>query len=189
MNKTTARDELAMLQRILHVADRRLHIPPLVLVTWGLCAAIVNAVHQGRALGFPVPSDASFHLPLMLVAIALTIWAARRYETQRETLVDSHAGITFGVAFTVALLLNLTAQRTVLPAPAMALFWSGSISIALLVVGIQASRPLLAGGIALLAASVLAVFVPGWFSGTLALGWLAGLAVPGIVLWNRRADA
>lgn len=56
MNKSATRDELAVVQRILHVADRRLNIPPLILVRWGLFAAIVNAVHQGRALGFAVPS-------------------------------------------------------------------------------------------------------------------------------------
>ena len=188
MNKSTAHDDLAVVDRILRTADRSLSIPPLILVTWGLCAAIINGVHQGRALGFPVPSDASFHIILMLLAIGVTVWASKRHDAGRETLVDSQAGITFGVALAVALILNLTAQHTVIPANAMALFWSGSISIALLVVGIQASRPLMAGGIALLAASALAGFVPAWFSGTLALGWLAGLVVPGIVLWSRRAD-
>ena len=188
MNKSTAHDDLAVVDRILHAADRTLHIPPLVLVTWGLCAAIINAVHQGRVLGFPVPSDASFHVVLMLLAIGITVWASRRHDAERETQVDSQAGITFGVALAVALLLNVTAQDTVIPARAMPLFWAGSISIALIVVGIQASRPLMVGGMALLAASALAGFIPGWFSGTLALGWLAGLVVPGILLWSRRAD-
>ena len=188
MNKSTAHDDLAVVDRILHAADRTLHIPPLILVTWGLCAAIINTVHQGRELGFRVPADASFHVILMLLAIGITAWAASRQKAQRETRVDAQAGVTFGVALGVALLLNLTAQHTVMPARAMSLFWTGSISIALLVVGIQASRPLMAGGLALLAASALAGFVPAWFSGTLALGWLAGLVVPGIVLWSRRAD-
>ena len=188
MNESTAHDDLAVVDRILHAADRTLHIPPLILVTWGLCAAIINAVHQGRALGFPMPSDASFHVALMLLAIGITVWIARRQDAERETQVDAQAGVTFGVALAVALLLNLTAQDTVIPARAMSLFWTGSISIALLVVGIQASRTLMAGGLALLAASALAGFVPAWFSGTLALGWLAGLVVPGLVLWNRRTD-
>ena len=52
MNKSTAHDDLAAVDRILHAADRTLHIPPLILVTWGLCAAIINGVHQGRALGW-----------------------------------------------------------------------------------------------------------------------------------------
>ena len=186
MNKSTAQDDLAVVDRILHTADQRLHIPPIVLITWGLCAAIINGVHQAQILGFAVPSDASFHVVIMLLAIGITVWVANRHAAQRETRVDSQAGITFGVALGVALLLNLTAQNTVIPPNAMALFWSGSISIALLVVGIQSSRLLMAGGIALLAASALAGFVPGWFSGTLALGWLAGLVIPGIVLWSRR---
>ena len=185
MNESTARDDLAAVDRILRAADRTLHLPPLVLVAWGLCAAIINAVHQAGALGFPVPSDTSFHVPLMLVAIGVTVWTAHRRDAERETRVDAQAA----VALAVALLLNVTAQDTVIPATGMSLFWSGSISIALLVIGIQASRPLLAGGVALLAASALAGFVPSWFSGTLALGWLGGLVVPGIVLWRRHADA
>jgi len=188
MNKTTAHDDLAVVDRILHAADRTLHLPPLILVTWGLCAAIINGVHQGREMGFAVPPDASFHVALMMLAIGVTVWASDRHGAERETQVDSQAGITFGVALGVALLLNVTAQGTVIPARAMSLFWTGSFSIALLVVGIQASRPLMLGGVALLAASVIAGFVPLWFSGTLALGWLAGLVVPGVVLWSRRAD-
>ncbi|MDE2805445.1 MAG: hypothetical protein OXN18_09915 [Gemmatimonadota bacterium] len=188
MNESTARDDLAAVDRILRAADRTLHFPPLVLVTWGLCAAIINGVHQVGVLGFPVPSDTSFHVPLMVLAIGITVWVARRHDAERETRVDAQAATTFGVALAVALLLNVTAQDTVIPATGMSLFWSGSISIALLVVGIQASRPLLGGGVALLTASALAGFVPSWFSGTLALGWLAGLVVPGIVLMRRRAD-
>ncbi|MDE2880476.1 MAG: hypothetical protein OXP70_01345, partial [Acidobacteriota bacterium] len=70
---------------------------------------------------------------------------------------------------------------------AMSLFWAGGMSIALLVVGVQASRPLLMGGTALLAAAAFATLVPAWFHGTLALGWVAGLVVPAIMLWMRRA--
>lgn len=90
------------------------------------------------------------------------------------------------MAFGVLLLLNLTAQHRVIPGDGMSLFWAGGMSIALLVVGLQASRPLLVGGIALLAAAALASFVPAWFHGTLVLGWVAGLVVPAIVLWVRR---
>ena len=186
MDKATARNDLALVDRILQAADRTLNIPPLILLTWGLFAAIVNGVQQARAAGLPVPADGSFHLPLMLLAIGISCWAGRRQDTGRETQVDSLAGITFGTAFGVLLLLNLTAQHRVIPGDAMALFWAGGMSIALLVVGLQASRPLLVGGIVVLAASALAGFVPAWFHGTLALGWIAGLVVPALVLWHRQ---
>ena len=187
MDTSTARSDLALVDRILQDVDRTLNMPPLILLAWGLFAAIINGVQQARVAGLPVPSDGSFQLPLMLLAIGVSVWAARRQDTGRETQVDSQAGITFGVAFAVLLLLSLTAQHTVIPARAMSLFWSGGLSIALLIVGLQASRPLLIGGIALLTASALAGFLPAWFHGALALGWIAGLVVPAIVLWVRRA--
>ena len=75
----------------------------------------------------------------MLLTIGVTVWAAGRQNGEHETLVDSHAGITFGVAFGVMLLLNLTAQHAVIPARAMALFWSVGF-IAMLTVAAAKSR-------------------------------------------------
>ena len=186
MDESTARSDLALVDRILQVADRRLNVPPLIFLTWGLYGAIVNGVQQAREAGLPVPPDGSFHLPLMRLAVGISLWVGRRESTARETQADSQAGIAFGVAFGVLLLLTLTAQHVVIPARAMSVFWAGGMSIALLVVGVQASRPLLVGGIALVAASVLAGFVPAWFHGTLAVGWIAGMVVPAVVLWSRR---
>ena len=60
MNKATARSDLALVDRILQDVDRTLHMPPLILLTWGLFAAIVNGVAQARTVGLPVPSDGSF---------------------------------------------------------------------------------------------------------------------------------
>ncbi len=185
MDKSTAHGDLALVDRIL-AADRSLHIPPLILLAWGLYGGVINGVQQAREAGLRVPPDSSFHLPLMLAAIGISVWAASRQADGRETAADSQAGVTFAAAFGVILLLNLTAQHSVIPARAMSLFWSGGLSIALLIVGLQASRPLLMGGVALLAASALAGFTPAWFHGTLALGWIAGMAVPAIVLWTRR---
>lgn len=187
MDKSAARDDLAVVDRILHAADRTFHVPPLIFITWGLYGTIVNGAQQAAVSGLSVPSGQSFHLPMMLLAIGITVWAAGRGDAERETLVDSHAGTTFCVAFGVILLLNLTSQHTVLPGRAMSLFWSGGMSIALLTVGFQSSRLLLGGGVALLAASALAGLAPGWFHGTLAMGWIAGMVVPGIVSWSRRA--
>ncbi len=181
MNVIAARDHLASVDRILRTADRTLHLPPITLVTWGVFGMIVHGLHQARASGLTVPSDGLVHLPLILVAIGLTVWAGRQFE-ERQTLVDSHAGITFGVVIAVLLIVNFTAQHTVVPLRAMALFWSAGFSIALLVVGIQASRPLLCGGVALVTALAIASFVPAWFDGILALGWAAGFVAPGLML-------
>jgi hypothetical protein len=70
----------------------------------------------------------------------------------------------------------------------MGLFWGAGLSMAMLIVGLQASRPLLGGGIALLAASVAACLVPGWFEGLSALGWVVGLVLPGVILALDKSD-
>jgi hypothetical protein len=117
----------------------------------------------------------------MLLAIVVSVWAASRGPVGRKTLVDSNAGVVFCVVFAVLMLVNLTAQSTI-PVRAMSLFWCTGFGIALLVVGIQASRPLWIGGVMMVAASIAASHIPGWFDGALALGWALGFVGPGLVL-------
>jgi hypothetical protein len=182
MDAFEARDHLQLVDGILRRADRSLHLPPVTIIAWGLFGTIVNALHQARASGLAVPPDGMLHLPLMLLAVAISVWEARRRSTDRETLTDQYAGVVFCVVFIVLLLVNVTAQHTVVPAKAMALFWSVGLSMALLIVGIQTSRVLLAGGMALLMVSITAPLIPGWFDGMLALGWAVGFVGPGILL-------
>jgi len=128
-----------------------------------------------------VPRDAVLQLPMMVVAIVVSIWAASRRTVERKTLVDSNAGVVFWVVFGVLMLVNVTAQNTI-PFRAMALFWCIGFGIALLVVGIQSSRPLWIGGAMMVAASAAASHIPGWFDGMLALAWALGFVGPGLVL-------
>lgn len=182
MEANEAREHLQWVDGILRVADRNLHLAPSTLIAWGLFGAIVNGVHQARAAGLTFPADRYFHLPLMLVALAATVWGGARRSGARQTLLDSQVGTVFSVVFGVVLIVNLTAQHSVVPAQGMAVFWAAGLSIAMLIVGLQASRVLLVGGLALLAANVAACSVLGWFDGLQALGWTLGLVVPGVVL-------
>ena len=182
MDASEARDHLQLVARILRHADRSLHMPPATMIAWGLFGTVVNVLHQARASGLSVPPDGLIHLPMMLLAMAVSVWGARRRAEGRETLVDQYAGGVFCVVFIVLLLVNVTGQHTVVPAKAMALFWIAGFSMALLIVGIQASRVLLTGGAALLTASIMAPLIPTWFDGILALGWASGFVGPGIVL-------
>lgn len=186
MNASQARDHLESVATIVQTADRSLNVQPWILVIWGLFGSTVNALQQTRVSGAAVPADAVVQLPLLLAAIAATVLLSWR-AAGRETLVDRHAGIVFSVVFGVLLVANLTAQHRVVPYEGMALFWSFGIAMALLIVGLEASRPLALGGVALVAASVAACLVPAWFSGLLAAGWFAGLVAPGIALAWRRA--
>jgi hypothetical protein len=188
MDASEARDHLQWIDGIVRAADRSLHFPPATLIAWGLFGAIVNAVHQARASGIEVPSDGALQLPMMIAAIAVSVWAASRQPVGRKTLVDSHAGTVFSVVFAVLLAVNMAAQDTIVPLRAMALFWCVGFSIAMLVTGIQASRPLWVGGLIMVAAGIAASLAPAWFDGILALGWTLGFVGPGVVLALEGSD-
>lgn len=188
MDALEARDHLQWIDAILRTADRTLHLPPATLIAWGLFGAIVNALHQASASGMEVPRDSAVQLPMMLAAAVVSVWAASRQPVGRKTLVDSHAGMVLGVVFAVLLATNLAAQDTIVPVRAMSLFWCVGFSIALLVIGIQASRPLWVGGLIMASAGIVASLVPQGFDGILALGWALGFVGPGVALALDRTD-
>ena len=186
MNVSEAKSDLGVLDNIIRTADRTLHMSPLVLIAWGLVGTLINGLHQARAVGLTVPPDQLVALPVIAVALAATLWSGKSTQSERRTLMDAHAGVVFLVVAVVLLLVNVTAQGTIVPHQAMGLFWSAGFGMAALIVGLQSSRPLLFGGIAVIASCVVASLVPEWFGGLLALGWLAGFVVPGVVLaWSR----
>jgi len=178
-----AREHLNMVDRILQT-DRTLNMPPIILIGCGLFGALINGIQQARSIGLEVPPDRYIHLPLLLVLLATIAFAdwRNRKSGHRETQADSLVGSALLITFVAILVLNVTAQNVVIPFQAMALFWSGGFSIALLIVGAHCNRALMGGGVALLAASAAASYFPTWFNGILAVGWLAGFALPGIVI-------
>lgn len=186
MDPRQAGEHLDAAAAILRVADRDLHVSPWIFVVWGFFGFSAHAAAVARAAGLALPSDGALHPPLLLAAILATIALTAR-DARRETLTDRHAGTVFGVVFGVLLVANFAGQHVVIPYRAMALFWGFGLAMALLIVGLQASRPLLVGGLALLAASVAACRVVGAFHLLLATGWLAGMILPGLALaWRSR---
>lgn len=188
MDASEAREHLQWIDGILRTADRSLHLPPATLIAWGLFGTIVSGLHQAAASGLSVPRDSVVQLPMMIAAMVVSVWAASRGPARRQTLVDSHAGTVFFVVFAVLLAVNMAAQDTVVPIKAMSLFWCAGFSIALLVVGIQASRPLWVGGVIMVAAAIVASLTPAWFDGVLALGWALGFVGSGIALALDKSD-
>lgn len=187
MEPSQAREHLDSVATILRTADRSLHTPPWMFVIWGLFGAIVNAVHQARAAGVALPADGAIQLPLIVVGIVASVLVSLR-PAPRETLVDRHAGVVFAIVLAVLLIVSLSAQHRVISAEGVALFWVFGLAIAALIVGLEASRPLAWGGVALVAAGVAACLLQPWFNGLLAAGWLAGFVVPGIALVLRERD-
>ena len=149
----------------------------------GLVCSTVTALIQARQMGIAIPDDRYVQPPMMLLLVAVigvTAWRGRH--AGRETLLDGYAGTAFAAAAAVALTLNLTAQHRVISAAGMGLVWAATFSMALLIAGGMGNRILLAGGIALLAATGAASLVPDWLPGILAVGWFLGFFIPGIVL-------
>ena len=188
MDTSQARDHLDSAATILRHADRRLRVPAWVFIIWGLFGTTVNTLAQMRVAGFELPSDSTLQLPLLLTAIGLTVVLSLRGERRRETLVDRQTGILFSVVFGVLLLASIILQHKVVPYEAIGIFWGLGFAIALIVVGIEASRLLLAGGLLLLLACLSTAWFPGFFNGLLAFGWFAGMVLPGVVLAWKRVD-
>jgi hypothetical protein len=189
MNMSDAQDHLAMVNRIVAATDRRVRVPPAILVIVGIICTTLTGIQQARQLGWSVPDDQYLHLPmigLILAAVAVSGWRGRG--APRGTLVDAYAAMAFLMALVVALTLNVTAQNRMVSAAGMGLVWSAAFTMALLMVGAMGSVELLLGGVAMLLATGAASLVPDWFAGVLALGWFCGFVVPGLVLAFRKDD-
>jgi hypothetical protein len=183
MDATDARDHVRMLDGIVRATDRTVYISPAILIGIGAVCAAITGLIQARQLGWNIPPDYYIQPPaflVMLVTIVVASW--RHRDRRRSTLVDGYAGIALLGAAALGLTLNVTAQDRVIPPAGIGLVWAGSFAMALLIIGAMGNRVLLAGGVAMLAAVGAAGLVPGWLPGMLAIAWLAGFALPGIVL-------
>jgi hypothetical protein len=183
MKPSEARDNLRMVDDIVRNVDRKVRMPPAILISVGAVCSMLLLVVQMEFLHKPLP-HADLAQPagllLILLVIAVTAWSKRG--ARRETLIDGYAAVAFIAAVVVSLVLNMTAQGRVIPPQGIALIWSGSFSMALLIVGAMGSRILLAGGFAMLAATGVAGRMGLWLPATVAIAWCTGFLIPGIAL-------
>jgi hypothetical protein len=189
MNMSDAQSNLAMVDRIVAATDRRVRVPPAILITVGLVCTTLTGLQQVRQMGLAVPDDQYVQLPMLgviVATIALLAWKGRH--APRGTLVDAYAAMAFLMAFIVAMTLNITAQHRMVSAGGMGLIWSAAFTMALLMVGAMGSVELLIGGMAMLIATGTASLVPEWFAGILAVGWCCGFLIPGVLLASRTGD-
>lgn len=186
MDASQARDHLRYVDRITAATDRTLRVPPAILIGIGLICSAMTGMQQARLLGLAVPPDQYVHLPMIGVILGIAVISRLRSRDQgRETLVAGYAATAFLMAFVVAMTLNMTAQHRTISAEGMAVVWSASFAMALLMAGAMGSRMLFASGAAMLTATATASLVPGWLPGVLAVGWLLGFFVPGLVIALR----
>ena len=183
MESSEARDHLSTVDRIVAATDREVRLPPLLLIVVGVVCAIINGVRQARGDGIDVPADQYIQLPLIALIVLVGLVESRRAQrARRESLIAGYAGAALFCAFIVTMTLNITAQHRLISDSGMSLVWSATFSMALLFAGMMGSRLLLASGAAMLACTALATYFDTWLSGTLAIGWLLGFLVPGLVL-------
>jgi hypothetical protein len=122
-------------------------------------------------------------------ALMLGVWFAwsiregvRMSRIGKFSALDRQAWIVF-TAITVVLgtLTIVSGLRQSVPPEWMATFWNAGLATGLLIVGLQASRLMTAGGGALLMSVVLAMVDPQsgylWLAG----GLLAGMVIPGLI--------
>lgn len=188
MNASEARDHLEMVDRILARADEPCGLSPYPFLIWGVAGASMNVVAQLVYIEHATQWLLALFAPILIVAIGLMIWWAVRLpavERQRG-LIDRHVFSVFNLAWIVALVVQVGAER-IFPTWAQAALYLLMYGFAMVSVGLIArSRPVLIGGSVMLAAIVVANFVPDYTGYVLALGDLFGMAGAGIVLWLQR---
>jgi hypothetical protein len=178
-----------MVESIVRSTDRTVRVPPAILIGIGAISATVTGLIQARQMGLDVPPDAYVQPSawiLMIATIGIVAWRGRG--ASRETLLDRYTGAAFLAAFAMALTLTVTAQHRVVSPEGIGLVWAGSFGMALLITGAMGSRVLLVGGFAMLVAVGGASFVADWLPGVLAVAWLVGFVIPGVVLARGLAD-
>jgi hypothetical protein len=106
----------------------------------------------------------------------------------RFSALDRQSWLVFTVVTACTGVLTVVSQlRSTIPVQVIAMFWNTALGMAMLIVGIQASRWLTAGGVALVGSAVLANFMPRYLYSCLAAGVLLGMVMPGAALAYRGA--
>jgi hypothetical protein len=176
-----------IVRRLLYPSAGVFHTQGMMLLSAGLMGTGFLLERQEVLSGRKQQVNAIADLVVVAVWLGWALWQGRRMtRTGKFSALDRQSWIVF-VTITVVLgILSLVSElRLVITPEAMAIFWNAGLAVGLLVVGVQASRVLTAGGIALFASAILANFFPEAEYLYLAAGMLLGLVIPGLVLLLR----
>ena len=186
LDATAAQEQLDIVQHALRRAGHEPRPAPVTYLAWGVTSFLFNLAYvpalaaQNGAIFFAAEI-------VMVVAYLLTIYEYAVMRRARTTSVDQQALIVFAVVTTVLWILKLVWYSDgLVGGAAFALMWSLGFAIALIVHGAGPMRPLLAGGLVILAAVFVASLAPATFAVALAVGNLLGLAGPGVYFLLRR---
>ena len=179
-----------ILQRILYPAEGVFHSHGMLMLTAGLLAMLLLGERQIIAWRWKASANRVVDITAVSVWLLWSMLEGRRMmRAGKFSPLDRQSWIVF-TAITVALgLLTIVSMlRKVVTPEAMAIFWNSGLAIGLVIVGLQASRLMTAGGIALMSSAIVANFYPQSLYMCLAGGMLAGMVVPGFILTIQSDD-
>jgi serine/threonine protein kinase len=189
-SRVMARDETfryrleRILRRLLYPATGVFHTQGTMLFTAGLLGVCFLMERHEILSGRQHAVNSVLDLSAVAVWVCWAVWEGRRMtRVGRFSALDRQSWIVFTALTVVLGVLSLVSElRIVITPEAMAIFWNAGLAIGLLIVGMQASRVLTAGGVALFLSAVVASFYPQLEYLCLAGGMLLGMVVPGLAL-------
>jgi hypothetical protein len=177
-----------IVHRVLYPSRGVFHTHGTLLMSAGLLGVVLLVERQWIAWGRAAAPRKWLDISAVAVWLLWSMkegWQMRR--RGRFSSLDFQSWIVF-TTITVAtgLLTVVSALRSVIRPEAMALFWSTGLASGMVIVGLQASRLMTAGGVALFASVLASNFFPESIYVWLAAGWLVGMVMPGLLLTLQR---
>jgi tRNA A-37 threonylcarbamoyl transferase component Bud32 len=178
-----------MVRRILYPGGGVFHTQGMMLFSAGLLGMGLLFERHQILSGRKSAANTGLDVALLAVWLCWAMWEGRRMvRAGRFAPLDRQSWIVFSVITLVLGVLTIVSElRPLITPEPMAIFWNAGLAIGLLIVGLQASRVLTAGGIMLFASAVAASYDPPREYLYLAAGVLGGMVIPGLVLAVRRS--
>lgn len=173
-----------LVRRLFYPATGVFHTQGMILFTAGLLGVGFLWERQEILSGRKHEVNSVLDLSVFGVWLCWALWEGRRMtRAGRFSALDRQSWIVFSaITFVLGVLSLVSERRLVINPEAMGIFWNSGLAIGFLIVGVQASRVLTAGGLALFVSAVVASFYPRVEYLCLAGGVLFGMVVPGLVM-------
>lgn len=185
MDATQASEHLDLVSTALRRAQSSGHTPAIQFIVWGIVGITFNVVGQLVNDGLVRPGAFWLAGCVLAGAIVVSVWDVQhsQQKTGRQSTIGRLAGTTFWAAAAVMTVASVVLTMTKLfPAFAPPFFYAAGMASALLALGFGLRMTSMAlGGLALLAAIVVAALLPAQLGWILAIGNFGGFIVPGIL--------
>ena len=178
MNAGKARDDLAMVERILSQSQQRLCAGGEFFVVWGLFSGGATLAAHLVAVKLVSPNLLWAVAAALVACIVFSVWRgiALNETVDRESLVQREFFTVLWLAIALAFFVNIALFR-IFPGLASAAIWGFVEALVLLYIGLHGNRRAIVFGAIVIASMVAANFAPAQFSAyLLSFGLIAGYA-------------